>query len=260
MTTRLQSMRGVRGSMLMEVMAGVSILCSSLLIFAMGAYQLSKLFRETYSIAVSDAVRLDSLNLEVRRDERASLAAFSGSGDLTLDGAPFVGTTYPANAIGADWTSSAGFLADLTAHYAGAERTLAVTPNTPVEQASWLLFLSPGGRVTAYYRYVNYETVDAYGYVTTETLVERYALLNPADTALTLTYSIGVSAPGKTLGDLIAWDNDARAETNVATGQIVSVLPSAFLGGEHLYDRTKLLLEAREASPRALSVRPGFQP
>lgn len=249
-----------RGVMLMEVMGAFAIMAVGLVLFALGSIQMSKLFRETYSTAATNALQTDSLNLELRRDERASLAVFSGTGDLALDGATFWGTEFPSGANGADWQSGAAFLADLTAFYADAGYSLAVNPNTPVEQNSWLLFLGPNGRLTAYYRFHNLETPDGNGGTNVDTMVERYIPLSPVAASLTLTYRTGITAPGHTLALLMASLGHAYVAEEHATSAAFVSLPSAFLGGDALYDRTGLWLEAREVSPRTLSIRPCFQP
>lgn len=249
-----------RGIMLMEVMGAFAIISVSLVLFALGSIQLSKLFRETYSPSIVEALRVDSLNLDLRRDERGSVAAYSGAGDLTLDGDAFMGVTFPTQNTGADWDSSAPFLADLATFYSQTGHVLAVNPNTLVEQNSWLLFLGPNGRLTAYYRFTNRESLDVDGQVGVDTLVERYVPLDSGATEMTLTQQIAIRAPGQTLALLMGSLGHAYAAEAPATREVYASLPSAFLSGDPLYDRSKLWLEAREVSPRTLTLRPGFQP
>ena len=246
--------------MLMDVMGAFAIMSIGLLLFAMGSVQLSKLFQETYATASVDALRLDSLGLELRRDERASLAAFAGSGDLTLDSDTFTGAAFPTQVDGTSWGAGPAFLASLTTFYAQSGRTLAVIPNTGIEQNSWLLFLGPAGRVTAYYRFHNLQSTTGDGGAFVSTSVERYVLVNASDPALTLVEQVSLDVPGRTLANLAAGNGHAFAVEESDPRDVVASLPSAYLAGQHLYDSDKLWLEAREPAPRTFTLRPGFQP
>lgn len=251
-----------RGFMLIDVMGYIALISSALVMFALGSVQLAKLFRESYSNSMIDSLRVDSLGVILQRDERCSLAAFHGDGDISLDEGIFDYPTYPNASSAAGWKSSSAFLTELSSYLASRGITLAVNPSTVVERNSWLLFLGPDGRVTAYYRFLNREVAPP-GHFSSGVLatVERYAPTSPNAVALTRTHSLTFFAQDETLSSLVTAGRHSFADAwDAVEGGVTVNFPSAYLSGERLYDSTKLSLESWHAKPVTISLRPSFQP
>ncbi len=235
-------------------MVAFSIMAVVFLGFAISTNQLATAFDESYSTAALDAVRIEGLTATLRTDEQDSVAAYGGSGDLTIGGAAFDRADYPSLGDGALWTSADAFLTDLTSFQLSAHGfTVSRVADTGTRKCSWLLFLGPGGQLISFYRFVNvngnggYTTsVDRFAYTGTPTMHRVFV-----GSAFTPNYTVASPMRSVPL---------AGASSDTLSHAVAIVLPLTYNDAQLLVDNPSATLEGRYAQPRSLSVRPLFQP